>query len=134
MDQKDRRILLFDGVCNLCNGFVQLTIKHDPAAKFRFASLQSEQGQALLKEFGLPLNDFDSFVLIKGDQYLLKSTAALNVLKELAGFLKMFYFFIIIPKPIRDFMYHLIANSRYRIFGKRDVCMIPTPELRDRFL
>lgn len=129
-----KRILLFDGVCNLCNGIVQFTIKRDPEGKFKFASLQSESGQTLLKERGLPTNDYDSFVYIKGDNYFLKSSAGLHVLRDLGGIWQLFYVFIIFPKPLRDFIYGLIAKTRYKIFGKRETCMIPTPELKERFL
>ncbi len=134
MINNERHILLFDGVCNLCNSIVQFTIKRDPTAKFKFASLQSANGQKLLKQFGLSTNDFDSFVYIKCDKYYLKSSAALHVLKELGGIWKLFYVFIIIPKFIRDFFYNIIAKTRYKIFGKLDSCMVPAPELRQRFL
>jgi len=134
MNNNKKHILLFDGVCNLCNGIVQFTIKRDPKGKFKFASLQSESGQLLLKQFGLPTNDFNSFVFINGDNYFLKSSAGLHVLKELGGVWKVFYIFIIIPRPLRDFVYSIIAKTRYKIFGKLDTCMIPTPELKQRFL
>ena len=134
MSNSQQHILLFDGVCNLCNSIVQFTIKNDPKGKFKFASLQSESGQALLKNLGLPTDDLDSFVFIKGNNYFLKSSAGLNVLKELGGIWKLFYILIIFPKPLRDFVYGLIAKTRYRIFGKRDVCMVPTDELKQRFL
>jgi predicted DCC family thiol-disulfide oxidoreductase YuxK len=126
-------ILFFDGVCNLCNRSVQFVIKRDAKAKFRFASLQSESGQALLQKFRLPLNDFSSFVLIKGDTCYLRSTAGLHVLKELGGGWKLFYALIIIPRPLRDIIYSLVARTRYKVFGKCDTCMVPTPEQRDRF-
>ena len=134
MDEPAKNILLFDGVCNLCNGLVRFIIKRDRTGKFKFASLQSEIGQQWLKRFGLAKNEFESFVLIQDDKYYLKSAAALKVLRELGGVWKLFYVFILIPRPVRDFMYNLIAKSRYKIFGKRDVCMIPTPELKERFL
>jgi predicted DCC family thiol-disulfide oxidoreductase YuxK len=127
-------ILLFDGVCNLCNHTVQFVIKRDTKAKFRFASLQSVSGQNLLKKFGLPLDDFDSFVLIKGDKYYLRSTAGLHVLKELGGIWKFFYALIIFPRPLRDFVYNLVARTRYKTFGKSDSCIIPTSEIKERFL
>ena len=130
----ENKILLFDGDCNLCNVIVQFTIKNDPKGKFKFASLQSESGQELLKKNGLPRGDFDSFVFIKGDNCFQKSTAGLNVLKELGGLWQIFYIFIIIPRPIRDFIYKIIAKSRYRIFGRKDTCMIPTEDLKTRFL
>ena len=92
MNNKGNHLLLFDGVCNLCNGMVQFIIKRDKKEKFKFASLQSESGQAVLKQFGLPTNDFDSFVFITGDNYFLKSSAVLHVLKELGGIWKVFYY------------------------------------------
>ncbi len=134
MDNNQKHILLFDGVCNLCNSIVQFTIKRDPKGKFKFASLQSERGQSLLKQFGLPTDDFDSFIFIIGDKYFRKSSAGLHVLKELDGAWKVLYIFIIIPGPLRDFVYNIIAKTRYKIFGKRDTCMVPTPELKQRFL
>lgn len=134
MSTKESNILLFDGVCNLCNRIVQFTIKRDSKGKFRFASLQSESGQELLKKFNLPTEDFDSFVFIQGDKHYTKSSAGLRVLKELGRGWKLFYVLMIIPKPIRDFFYGLVAKSRYRMFGKRDTCMVPTPELNERFL
>jgi predicted DCC family thiol-disulfide oxidoreductase YuxK len=134
MSNNEAHILLFDGVCNLCNSIVQFTIKRDPKEKFKFASLQSESGQALLKKFGLPTDDFDSFVFIKEDKYFLKSSAGLHVLKELGGVWKLFYGFIIFPRPLRDFVYNIIAKTRYKIFGKRDTCMIRTSRLKQRFL
>lgn len=134
MKANESPILLFDGVCNLCNSTVLFTLKRDSKAKFKFAALQSEPGQALLKKFNLPLDHFDSFVLITGDKYYLKSTAGLHVLKKLGGVWKLFYILIIFPRPLRDFVYDIIAKWRYRIFGKRDVCMIPSPEIEQRFL
>lgn len=134
MNNKENHLLLFDGVCNLCNGLVQFIIKRDPKGKFKFASLQSESGQSKLKQFDLPTNDFDSFVFIVGDNYYLKSSAVLHVLKELDGFWKVGYSFIIIPRFVRDFFYTLVAKSRYKLFGKRETCMIPTAELKQRFL
>src|SRR4030095_11079538 len=134
MSSPEPLILLFDGVCNLCNSVVQFTIKRDQKGKFKFASLQSEAGQALLKKFNLPTDDFDSFVFIEGDKYYLKSTAGLHVLKELGGIWKLFYVLIIVPRPLRDFIYHIIAKTRYSIFGKRGVCMVPTANIKERFL
>lgn len=134
MEKAEPDIILFDGVCNLCNGIVQFIIKRDPKAKFRFTSLQSESGQKFLRKFGLPSDEFDSIVLIQGEQYFMKSTAGLRILKELRGIWKLFYFFRFLPLTFRDFIYDLIAGSRYRIFGKSESCMIPTPELKARFL
>ena len=134
MNEDQSHILLVDGVCNLCNGIVTFTIKRDIQNKFRFVFLQSERGQTLLKQFGLPTNDLATFVYIIGDKYYLKSSAGLRVLKELGGFWKLAYVFMILPTPFRDFIYNVISKSRYTLFGKRDSCMIPTPELKSRFL
>ncbi len=128
------QIILFDGVCNLCNGFVQFLVKRDPKTKFKFASFQSTSGQTLLRKFGLPIDDFHSFVYIKGNNYFIKSAAGLNVLKDMGGVWQLFYVFILVPKFIRDFIYSFIAKKRYKLFGKRDVCMVPTPEIEKRFL
>lgn len=130
----DKPIILFDGICNLCNAAVQFVIKRDPAAIFSFASLQSDVGQQLLKKFDLPVNELNSFVLIKKDQYYTRSTAALKVAKQLKGPTKLLYGFIIVPAFIRNFVYKIIAANRYRWFGKRDSCMLPSVDLKERFL
>jgi predicted DCC family thiol-disulfide oxidoreductase YuxK len=127
-------IILFDGVCNLCDGVVQFVLKKDKKARFRFAALQSESGTALLKQFGLPTNVYNSFVLVESGRAYQKSDAALQVLKGLGGVWILLYGFIIIPRPIRDFIYDWVARNRYRFFGKKDECMLPTPEIRARFL
>jgi len=134
MHEASENIMLFDGVCNLCNGLVRFIIKRDKKGKFRFASLQSLEGQQRLKRFGLVKSEFESFVLISDNKYYLRSTGALKMLRELGGVWKAFYVFILIPRPVRDFLYDQIAKSRYKIFGKRDSCMLPTPELKERFL
>jgi len=130
----ESHILLFDGVCNLCNGTVQFIIKNDPDGQFKFASLQSERGQALLIKLGLPTNHFDSFVYIAGDTYYIKSTAVLHILKKLGGFWKLLYVLMLFPRPVRDFFYGLVAKTRYSLFGKRESCMIPTDNIKQRFL
>jgi predicted DCC family thiol-disulfide oxidoreductase YuxK len=127
-------ILLFDGVCNLCTGIVKFIIKRDKKEKFRFAALQSESGQALLKKFDLSATDFDTFILISGDKYYTKSTAGLLVLKELGGLWEVLHVYIVFPESMRDFIYDAVAKTRYHIFGKRDTCIVPTPEIKRRFL
>ena len=127
------RIILFDGECNFCDQSVQFIIKRDPEGKFKFASLQSETGQELLNKFNAP-RDLDSFVFIEGDRCYFKSSAALRVFKHLKGVWKFSYYLLIVPRPIRDFFYHIIAKNRYKWFGKKDECMLPTPEQRERFL
>ena len=130
----DKPIILFDGVCNLCNGAVQFVIKHDPAGKFLFASLQSAAGQKLLQQFNIPSDNFSSFVLLQSGNVFIQSTGALKVAKQLNGGWKLLYGFIIIPSFIRNAVYRLIATNRYKWFGKREICMIPTPALQNRFL
>ena len=127
-------IILFDGFCNLCNSSVQYVIKHDPDAIFKFASLQSDAGQKLLHKFNLTANNFNSFVLIEDNTAYTKSTAALKVAKQLAGLTKLLYGFIIVPPFIRNAVYNLIANNRYKWFGKKEECMLPSPLLQSRFL
>ncbi len=127
-------IILFDGICNLCNRSVQYAIRHDPSAMFKFASLQGETGQALLKQYQLASNDMNSFVLIQDNIAYTRSTAALKVAKQLKGPVKLLYGFIIVPAFIRNVVYNMIAKNRYRWFGRKDECMVPTPSLRERFL
>jgi predicted DCC family thiol-disulfide oxidoreductase YuxK len=127
-------IILFDGVCNLCNASIQYVIKHDPDQLFRFASLQGQTGQQLLKEYDLTENDLNSFVLIRDKKAYTRSTAALYVARELKGSIKLLYGFIIVPPFIRNAVYDFIAKNRYKWFGKKDSCMIPTADLQSRFL
>lgn len=126
-------IILFDGVCNLCSGAVQFVIKRDPAAKFKFASLQSEFGQQQLKRFGLDPHSLHSIILIQGDKFYERSDAALRIARQLNGGWPLFYAFIIVPRFIRDGIYNLIGRNRYKLFGKKEACWIPTPELKSRF-
>ncbi|WP_282034710.1 thiol-disulfide oxidoreductase DCC family protein [Metabacillus indicus] len=128
------KILLFDGVCNFCDGTVQFVLKHDKKEVFSFASLQSEAGQSLLRKHGLPLEDYDSFVYLDEGKVHTKSTAALRVLKELGGIYRALYLLIAVPKPIRDAGYMMIAKNRYRWFGKKDACTLPSKDVRKRFL
>ncbi len=130
----EKPVLLFDGVCNLCNFVVSFTIERDPKGKFAFASLQSDYGQELLAKQNLPQETFDTFILQEGDQIYLKSTGALRVARRLSGLWPLLYGFIIVPAPIRDVVYSFIARNRYKWFGKKDQCMIPSPEVRARFL
>ena len=129
-----QQVILFDGVCNLCNRSVQFIIKRDKQKKFLFASLQGKAGQALLKKFNLQADDFNSFILIDGNKIYSRSAGALRMLKELGGGWKLFYAWMIVPRFIRDAVYNWIARNRYKWYGKRDECMVPTPELRERFL
>lgn len=128
------KIILFDGVCNLCNSSVNFIIDHDKNNIFKFASLQSDAGQKLLNKFGLDTKDFDSIVLVENDEHYTRSGAVLRIVKSFPGFWKLLYAFIILPSPLRDFLYDMIADNRYKWFGKKDSCRIPTPELKEKFL
>jgi len=127
-------IVLFDGVCNLCNSSVQFILKRDRKKKFRFASMQSEPGQALLKKKGLPLEKFDTFVLIQNGKAYTQSTAALRTLRQISWPWPLLYPLILVPAFLRNAVYTFIARRRYRWFGKKDSCALPKPEWRDRFL
>lgn len=125
--------MLFDGVCNFCNGSVNFIIRNDPDKRFRFAPLQSEVGQQLRAKFDIG-EDVDSIILVEDDQAFMHSTAALHIARGLGGIWSLGYVFILIPAFIRDWFYKLFARYRYKLFGKRDVCMMPTADVRGRFL
>lgn len=133
-DPLDHPVILFDGICNLCNGSVIFIIKRDPRSQFYFAALQSDFGNKQLKNFGLPATELNSVLLIKGGTLYQKSNAALEIAKHLNGLWPVIYIFKIIPPFLRDGIYTWVARNRYRWFGKKDACMIPTPELKSRFL
>ena len=126
-------IILFDGVCNFCNGMVNFIIVRDPNAYFKFAPLQSETGQRMRSRFGVD-ERVDSIILIENESAYIFSTAALRIVKGLGGVWRLLYVFIIVPAPIRDLFYRLFARNRYWLFGKKSVCMVPTPDIRARFL
>lgn len=125
--------VLFDGVCNFCNGWVRFIIERDPKQYFRFASLQSETASSLLRKHSIKVS-LDSIVLLEGEKYYTESTAILRICKQLKGFWKGLYVLILVPKPIRDAVYRWFAKNRYRFFGRQESCMVPTPEIRERFL
>ena len=127
-------LVLFDGVCNLCNNSVNFIIDRDPTAYFKFAALQDDAVKPLLTRYDLSSEYLDSLVLIEAGQCYRHSTAALRIARKLTGGWPLFYVFIALPRPVRDVVYSWIARNRYRFFGKRDTCRIPTPELRARFL
>ncbi|MBT8296314.1 MAG: thiol-disulfide oxidoreductase DCC family protein [Gramella sp.] len=132
---ENKKIVLFDGVCNLCNNAIQRIIKHDKKDIFRFASLQSEIWKQMVEERGMDAEELDSIILIDpGVAYYKKSTAALEISRELSGGYSLLKNFLFIPEVFRDGVYDLIANNRYKWFGKKDQCMIPTPELKSKFL
>ncbi|MBZ9532850.1 thiol-disulfide oxidoreductase DCC family protein [Cytobacillus oceanisediminis] len=125
-------IVLFDGVCNLCSKSVQFIIKRDPHNQFLFASLQSEMGKSLLEKHHL--SEVDSVVLIKEDMYYMESDAALEICRHLSSGWKLLAILKGIPSSIRDPLYQFVARNRYRWFGKQDSCMLPTEEMKKRFL
>ncbi len=127
-------IILFDGVCNFCNYWVNFILKRDKKNCFKFASLQSDSGQILLEKFGLPKDDFDSFILIADDKIYKKSEAAFIVAKRLTGISKIILPFKTLPLRFTDLVYDLIANNRYKIFGKKEFCRIPSPEEKNKFI
>lgn len=131
---EDKTIIFFDGVCNFCNGSVNFIIKRDKKNKFLFAALQSEAGKEFLTSKGLNPDKFDSIIAVHDGIPLQKSDAALEIARNLGFPWFMFYGFRILPRFFRDFFYKLIAKNRYTLFGKKESCMIPTAEIRTKFL
>lgn len=127
-------VILFDGVCNLCNSAINFVIDRDKNDQYKFAALQSDYGQQYLEGNHQPLENFESIVYIENGEIYEKSTAALRIARNLNGAWPVLYAFIIVPKFIRDAVYNFIANNRYKFFGKRDQCRVPTPELKAKFL
>lgn len=127
-------VILFDGVCNLCNGFVQFVIARDPGARFQFASLQSAAAARLLDNRRTTTQLPDSIVLVEGDRITTESAAALRILGALGFPWSVAGVFVLVPRPVRDLVYRWVARNRYRWFGRRDVCMMPTADLQARFL
>jgi len=131
----NKKIILFDGVCNLCNDSVLKVIKYDKKNTFLFAALQSDTGQKIIKELGIDINIIDSIILyIPEEAYYIKSTAALRVMREFGGVWNITQLFTILPTGFNNFFYDYIARNRYKWFGKKESCMIPTPELKAKFL
>ncbi len=129
-----RKVIFFDGVCNLCNWSIQFVIKNDKKKIFLFASLQSDCASTNLTHANGQHISYDSVVYQKGELIYTQSDAVLTILKDMGGLWRLFYIFKFIPKPLRDWVYNMIGANRYRWFGKKDKCMIPSPEINDRFL
>jgi predicted DCC family thiol-disulfide oxidoreductase YuxK len=127
-------VVLFDGVCNLCNGMVQFVIRHDKAARLRLAALQSPAGQVLLQWWKKPLDDFDTMVFIECGRVYVKSTAILRITRFLEWPWPLASLALVIPVFLRDWCYDRVAGNRYLLFGRRETCMMPTPDLLQRFL
>lgn len=133
-NRQEHPIVLVDGVCHFCQGVAKWIIKRDPKGKYHFASLQSDVAKRLLEQGRLPVDRMDTFVLIEDGKYYTRSTAALKLAKGLKFPYPLLYGFVIIPRPLRDAVYGVIARNRYRWFGKDETCMLPSPDIKDRFL
>ena len=132
---KDKKIVLFDGVCNLCNSSIQYIIKHDKEDQFRFVSLQSDLGKQILKYIGVDPAKTDSIILYEpGRAYYTKSGAVLEIARNLSGFFNITLLFGLVPTFLRDPLYDYVAKNRYKWYGQQQTCMIPTPELKSKFL
>jgi predicted DCC family thiol-disulfide oxidoreductase YuxK len=127
-------VVLYDGTCGLCDRLVQLILRHDRRGRIRFAALQSDIGRGLLARHGLPVDDLDTMVLVEGDRASVKSSGVLRTMRWMDAPWPVLHAFIVLPRPVRDFFYDRVARSRYRIFGRVDACMLPSPEVRARFL
>ena len=134
MQKSTEKITLFDGVCNFCNYWVNFAIKRDGNKKLKFTTLQGEPAKELLPKYNINPISLSSVIFIDKGKAYTQSSAAIRICRHLDGGWKLFYGFIIIPKLIRDFLYNIIARNRYKWFGKKEKCMVPVPELRERFL
>lgn len=127
-------IVIFDGVCNFCNGAVNFIIQRDPESVFAFTPMQSELARELMERFYVPDVGMDTLVLIKEGKCYVLSDAALEIARDLTGPWRFCYVFKVVPRPIRDAVYKLFARNRYTLFGKKDACMVPSEEVKSRFL
>ena len=134
LSEDQNPVILFDGMCNFCSNSVQFIINRDPSSKFRFASLQSETGKNLIAKSKIDNKNLDSIVLFENGTYYIKSTAVLKIASKLNALWPLFYFFIVIPAPLRDYFYDIVAKNRYKWFGKKEECMVPNAEIKARFL
>ena len=132
--QPGERVVLFDGVCKLCNGWAKFLIRHDAEQRFRLASVQSAEGQELLAWGGLPTERFDTMALIENGQMLLRSDAVLRIVAQLPNPWRWLAWLRFIPRPVRDWCYDRVALNRYRLFGRYDSCLIPNADHARRFL
>lgn len=128
------KVIVFDGVCNFCNAFVDFVIRHDPQGKFKFGTLQSGPAQAILHRLGLSAEDFETFLFLEKGQIFTKSTAALKIAKHLTNPWPLLRIFYLVPRPIRDGLYDFIARRRYQLMGKRETCRVPSAAERERFV
>lgn len=129
-----RHIIIFDGVCNFCNGAVNFIIQRDHSDRFVFAPMQSPTAKKLIAEHHVKKVGFDTFLLIKNNQCYFRTDAAFQITKDLSGLWYLFQVLKVVPRPFRDYFYRLFARNRYQIFGKNEQCIVPTPELKNKFL
>jgi predicted DCC family thiol-disulfide oxidoreductase YuxK len=134
MKTGEHAVVLFDGVCNLCNSSVNFVLERDTTDHFRFGSLQSDEGKALLEKYSVDQNETESVILIENDKAFTYSTAAIRIARGIGGIWAAFYIFILVPKFLRDAVYKIVAKNRYRWFGKQDTCRIPRPEEINKFI
>lgn len=128
------RLILFDGVCNWCNVWVNFAIAHDPDRQFKFGALQSEQAQRILHDLHMPTTDYQTFLLLEGGRVSTKSTAALRVIRQLTWWWPLYYICMLVPVPLRDRVYDFVARHRYRWMGRATTCRVPAEAERDRFV
>lgn len=134
MEAPGDRIVLFDGVCNLCSRSVRFIARRDPERRLRFAALQSAAGRALCRRRGIDPDDLNTMVYLEGDATFTRSDAVLRIARQLRGPIRLAGGFLVLPRPLRDALYNRVARSRYRLFGKKEACELPAPEIADRFL
>ncbi|MBS0151869.1 MAG: DUF393 domain-containing protein [Nitrospira sp.] len=128
------RLILFDGICNWCNTWVNFAIAHDPAGQLKFGTLQSEQAQRILHDLHMPTTDYQTFLVLEGRCVYTKSTAALRVLRQLSWWWPLYYVGVLVPRPLRDVVYDFVARHRYQWMGRATTCRVPTPAERERFV
>lgn len=131
---KDKKIILFDGVCNLCDSSIQFVIRHDKKDIYRLVSLQSELGQKIIRHLGIPSNINSTVLYEPGKAYYYKSDVAFKIIKDIGGIRKVLLVFSILPKSILNSIYDYVAKNRYKWFGKKERCMVPTPEIKNKFI
>jgi len=134
LEENKHPIIIFDGLCNFCNGSVNFIIKRDAPAYFCFTPMQSDLARSLMKRHGLDRLDADTFVLIKEDKSYIRTEAVLEVCRDLQGYWYLFRVMRVIPVGLRDYFYKFFAKNRYRLFGKKETCVVPTDDTRHRFL
>lgn len=130
----NRHLVVFDGVCNFCNGAVNFIIERDPSGKFVFTPMQSGFAQEILRSHGIANVDVDTILLVKNGQAFIRSNAALEIARDLSGYWYLLNIFKIVPRPVRDWFYRIFARNRYMLFGRTDSCMVPTPDVQNRFI